>query len=128
MCDMDINMCPAIRLRNAPKPLYNTTAEIQSKNCVSLTTMLYSNKKVQVIEKNNHLWSFSYKINIVHFWDPSLNHVVQKPSSNKQHYKRGLCEPLIIFYSNLILMLPKTVGNISISLRDTKQWAEVSNC
>ena len=59
-----------------PQPLYNTIVGVHSINRVSQTTVLYPNKNVWIILKNDHLWSF---FNIIYtFWDPSLNCVISK--------------------------------------------------
>ena len=42
---------------NTPQPLYNTIVGVHSISHVS-QTVLYPNKNVQIILKNDHLWSF----------------------------------------------------------------------
>ena len=37
------------KFTNTPQLLFNTTVGIQSRNCVTKTTMLYPNKNVQII-------------------------------------------------------------------------------
>ena len=74
-----------------PRPLYNTVVGVHSINRVSLTTVLYPNKNVKIILKNDHLWSF---FNIIYtflgsIFEPSYiqnrvirNHVIKRLKCN----------------------------------------------